>query len=64
MFVVIDQEYEAEGFLIMRVTPERDSFRCKGEVAGELLRWIWINLMTWDGAKAYAARQENTQQQE
>ncbi|KAH7369013.1 hypothetical protein B0T11DRAFT_278022 [Plectosphaerella cucumerina] len=64
MFVVIDQEYEAEGFLIMRVTPERDSFRCKGAVAGELLRWIWINLMTWDGAKAYAARQENTQQQE
>ncbi|RYP22513.1 hypothetical protein DL765_001571 [Monosporascus sp. GIB2] len=55
LFAVIDKEYETEGLLIARVTPERDSFRCKGEVAGEFLRWIFINLMTWDEAKSFAS---------
>jgi hypothetical protein len=63
MFVIIDNDFETNGFLIVRVVPERDSFRCKGEIAGELLRWIWIGFMTWDETKAYAARQEDTQQQ-
>jgi len=43
--------------LIVQLEPERDSFRCKGEVAGEVLRWIFVNLMTWDEAKEFAGRQ-------
>ncbi|KAG5913455.1 hypothetical protein E4U61_006861 [Claviceps capensis] len=53
-FAVIDGEYRKKGALIVQVSPERDSFRCKGDVAGEILRWIFINFMTWDEAKAIA----------
>ncbi|KAG5975037.1 hypothetical protein E4U56_004005 [Claviceps arundinis] len=53
-FAVIDGEYRKKGALIVQVSPERDSFRCRGNVAGELLRWIFINFMTWDEAKAIA----------
>lgn len=56
LFAAIDGEYETEGPLIVRVKPDQDSFRCNGEVAGEILRWIFINFMTWDEAKSFAAR--------
>lgn len=56
LFAAIDGEYETEGPLIVRVKPDQDPFRCKGEVAGEILRWIFINFMTWDEAKSFAAR--------
>ena len=56
-FAVVDGDYKAEGVLIVQLEPEWDSFRCKGEVAGEVLRWIFVNLMTWDEAKEFAGRQ-------
>lgn len=56
LFAAIDGEYETEGPLIVRVKPGQDSFRCKGGVAGEILRWIFINFMTWDEAKSFTAR--------
>ncbi|KAG6019667.1 hypothetical protein E4U41_003141 [Claviceps citrina] len=52
-FAVIDGHYGQEGALLVQVSPERDSFRCRGEVAGEILRWVFINFMTWDEAKAF-----------
>ncbi|KAH6876736.1 hypothetical protein B0T10DRAFT_585128 [Thelonectria olida] len=55
-FAAIDDDYKIGGALIVQVKPQRDSFRCKGEVAGELLRWIFINLMDWDEAKEFARR--------
>ncbi|KAH7145550.1 hypothetical protein B0J13DRAFT_553639 [Dactylonectria estremocensis] len=54
-FAAVDEQYKKEGPLIVRVKPQRDSFRCKGEVAGEILRWIFINLMTWDEAKGFSS---------
>ncbi|KAF4987069.1 hypothetical protein FDECE_15623 [Fusarium decemcellulare] len=56
VFAIIDDEYASQGTLIMRISPEEDSFRCKGDVAGEILRWIFISFMTWDEAKAFVAR--------
>ncbi|KAJ6440724.1 Cupin domain containing protein [Purpureocillium lavendulum] len=56
-FAVVDDDYKTKGALIVQVAPERDSFRCKGEVAGEILRWIFVNLMTWSEAKDFAGRQ-------
>lgn len=56
-FAVIDGDYREKGALLVQASPERDSFRCKGDVAGEILRWIFINLMTWDEAKAFAGGQ-------
>ncbi|OBS25990.1 hypothetical protein FPOA_06520 [Fusarium poae] len=56
MFAIIDNEYESQGTLIMRVSPEDDSFRCKGDVAGEILRWIFISFMSWDEAKEFVTR--------
>ncbi|KAM0323311.1 hypothetical protein ACHAQA_008903 [Verticillium albo-atrum] len=55
MFAVIDNNYETQGVLIVRVSPEKEMFRCKGEVAGEILKWIFINFMTWDEAEAFAS---------
>ncbi|RYO78230.1 hypothetical protein DL766_001634 [Monosporascus sp. MC13-8B] len=55
LFAVIDEEYETKGPLIVRIAPHKDSFRCKGEVAGEILRWIFVNLMTWDDVKSFAS---------
>ncbi|KAM0324450.1 hypothetical protein ACHAQA_008232 [Verticillium albo-atrum] len=57
MFAVIDEEYETQGVLIVRVSPEKDLFRCKGEVAGEILKWVFINFKTWDEVKAFARAQ-------
>ncbi|KAG6011000.1 hypothetical protein E4U21_000030 [Claviceps maximensis] len=54
-FAVIDDDYKQKGPLLVQISPDRDSFRCKGAVAGELLRWIFINFMTWDQAKTLAA---------
>ncbi|KAL6401310.1 hypothetical protein AUP68_15178 [Ilyonectria robusta] len=42
LFAAIDGEYETEGPLIVRVKPDQDSFRCKGEVAGETLRSVLL----------------------
>ncbi|KAG6007345.1 hypothetical protein E4U43_000331 [Claviceps pusilla] len=56
-FAVIDGDYRQTGALLVQVSPGRDSFRCKGDVAGEILRWVYINLMTWDEAKAFAGGQ-------
>ncbi|TDZ99608.1 hypothetical protein C8034_v000019 [Colletotrichum sidae] len=53
-FAVIDKEYKKQGPLILRIKPETDSFRCRGDVAGEVLRWMFVNLMTWDEAKSFA----------
>ncbi|RYP07908.1 hypothetical protein DL765_008978 [Monosporascus sp. GIB2] len=55
LFAVIDEEYETKGPLIVRIAPHKDSLRCKGEVGGEILRWIFVNLMTWDDAKSFAS---------
>ncbi|UNI16061.1 hypothetical protein JDV02_002536 [Purpureocillium takamizusanense] len=56
-FAAIDADYEADGALFVQVEPEWDSFRCRGDVAGEILRWIYVNLMTWDEAREFAGRQ-------
>ncbi|CAG7565362.1 unnamed protein product [Fusarium equiseti] len=56
MFAIIDGKYESQGTLIIRVSPEEDSFRCKDDVAGEILRWIFISFMSWDEAKAFVTR--------
>lgn len=56
MFGVIDSEYENQGTFLMRVSPEEDSFRRKGDVAGEISRWIFINSLSWDKVKAFVAR--------
>ncbi|KAG5925933.1 hypothetical protein E4U42_003814 [Claviceps africana] len=56
-FALIDGEYRHKGALLVQVSPDRDSFRCEGEVAGEILRWVFINLMTWDDAKDLAGGQ-------
>ncbi|PHH61414.1 hypothetical protein CDD81_385 [Ophiocordyceps australis] len=50
-YAVIDQDYQDDGVLIVRLWPQVESFRCRLPVAGELLRWIFINFMTWDDAK-------------
>ncbi|PHH79287.1 hypothetical protein CDD82_2501 [Ophiocordyceps australis] len=54
-YAVIDKDYQEQGVLIVRLWPRVESFRCRLPVAGELLRWIFINFMTWDDAKSYAA---------
>ena len=56
IFAVIDSEYENQGTFLMRVSPEEDSFRCKGDVAGEILRWIFISSLSWDKVKTFVAR--------
>ncbi|KAG5937890.1 hypothetical protein E4U53_008120 [Claviceps sorghi] len=56
-FAVIDGDYRQKGALLVQVSPERDSFRCAADLAGEILRWVFINLMTWDEAKALAGGQ-------
>ena len=44
MFAVIDGEYESQGKILMRVSPEAGSFCCKGNVTGEILRWFLLAL--------------------
>ncbi|KAH6691589.1 hypothetical protein F5X68DRAFT_259610 [Plectosphaerella plurivora] len=57
-FAVIDEDYETQGPLLVRVDGEGDSFRCKGPVGGELMRWIFVKLMTWDEAKSFAQERD------
>lgn len=57
--VIVDEDYKDQGPLIVRLSPERDSFRCQGPVAGELLRWIFISFMSWDEVKAFAQSQQS-----
>ncbi|KAG5978968.1 hypothetical protein E4U55_005700 [Claviceps digitariae] len=56
-FALVDGDYRTKGALLVQLVPERDSFRCEGYVAGEILRWIYINFMTWDEAKDFAGGQ-------
>ncbi|KAK3185751.1 hypothetical protein K4F52_005406 [Lecanicillium sp. MT-2017a] len=44
-FVILDNEYEQEGVLIVQVDP-KDQFLCKGAPAGELIWWIAIGFTT------------------
>ncbi|KYK58482.1 hypothetical protein DCS_05498 [Drechmeria coniospora] len=55
-FAVVDEHYETRGALVVQLEPS-DSFRCRNEAAGEILRWLFINFMTWDEAKRFAATQ-------
>lgn len=57
IFAAIDSSYQTEGPLFVRVHPERDSFRCRGPAAGEILMWIFIGFMMWDEAETFAEQQ-------
>lgn len=56
-FAVINDEYQTRGVLIVQAQPVKDSFFCRGLVAGELLRWIYIGFITWEEAREIASKQ-------
>lgn len=59
-FAVIDEEYQTQGVRIAQARPAEDSFYCRGLVAGELLRWIFVGFVTWEEAKEIAIKQASS----